>query len=93
MSGFLTLFEKVFDFFLEKKKKKNAGPCNFTKSNTPPWVFFTFFKLHKWYQILQSSKLFAVTITESWEQSKLAFTYSRLTIETLEQGVKYIQIQ
>ena len=24
--------------------------CNFTKSNTPPWVFFTFLKLHKWYQ-------------------------------------------
>ena len=27
--------------------------CNFTKSNTPPWVFFTFFKLYKWYQITQ----------------------------------------
>ena len=25
--------------------------CNFTKSNTPPWVFFTFFNLHKWYRI------------------------------------------
>ena len=23
--------------------------CNFTKSDTPPWVFFTFFKLYKWY--------------------------------------------
>ena len=30
---------------------KSAEACNFTKSNTPPWVFFTFFKLHKWYQI------------------------------------------
>ena len=27
---------------------------NFTKSNTPPWVFYTFLKLHKWYQITQS---------------------------------------
>ena len=27
--------------------------CNFTKINTPPWVFFTFFKLYKWYQIVQ----------------------------------------
>ena len=27
--------------------------CNFTKSSTPPWVFFTFFKLYKWYQIAQ----------------------------------------
>ena len=25
----------------------------FTKSNTPPCVFFTFFKLYKWYQIAQ----------------------------------------
>ena len=29
-------------------------PCNITKSNTPPLVFFTFFKLCKWYQITQS---------------------------------------
>ena len=27
--------------------------CNFTKSNTPSWVFFTFFKLNGWYQIAQ----------------------------------------
>ena len=26
---------------------------NFTKSNTPPWVFFMIFKLYKWYQIAQ----------------------------------------
>ena len=24
-----------------------------TKSNGPSWVFFTFFKLYKWYQIMQ----------------------------------------
>ena len=24
-----------------------------TKSNSPSWVFFTFFKLYKWYQIMQ----------------------------------------
>ena len=27
--------------------------CNFTKSKTPPWVFSTFFKMYKWYQITQ----------------------------------------
>ena len=27
---------------------------NFTKGITPPWVFFTFFKLHKWYWIVES---------------------------------------
>ena len=32
----------------------HAEACNITKSNTPPWVFFTFFKLQKWYQIAQS---------------------------------------
>ena len=34
--------------------KLQAKACNFTESNTPPWVFFTFLKLHKWYQISQS---------------------------------------
>ena len=24
---------------------------SFTKSNTPPWMFFTFLKLYKWHQI------------------------------------------
>ena len=27
--------------------------CNITKSNTPSWVFLTFFILYKWYQIAQ----------------------------------------
>ena len=38
-------------------KKRGKHPwrsVNFsTKSNTPLWVFFTFFKLHKWYQVAQ----------------------------------------
>ena len=25
----------------------------FTKSNSAPWLFFTFFKVYKWYQIAQ----------------------------------------
>ena len=38
-----------------KKREKhpwrsvNFSACNFTKINTPPWEFFMFFKLHKWY--------------------------------------------
>ena len=53
--------------FVEFKKKREEHPyrsvtftskvvglvCNFSKSNTPPWVFFTFFKLYKWYQTAQ----------------------------------------
>ena len=38
--------------FVQLKNVKNTHrgvlllvACNFTKSNTPPWVFFTFFKL------------------------------------------------
>ena len=34
--------------------KLQALACNLTKSNTRSWVFFTFFKLYKWYQIVQS---------------------------------------
>ena len=33
--------------------KLHAKTCNFDKSNAPPWVFFTFFKLYKSYQIAQ----------------------------------------
>ena len=33
--------------------KFQAEACNFTKINAPPWVFLTFFKLCKWYQIAQ----------------------------------------
>ena len=33
--------------------KLQAEACNVTKSNTPPWVFFTFLKLYKWYHIAQ----------------------------------------
>ena len=29
------------------------GEINFTKNKTPPWVFFTFLKLLKWYQMAQ----------------------------------------
>ena len=32
-----------------------ASVCNFNKSVIPPWVFFTFFKLYKWYWIAQST--------------------------------------
>ena len=38
--------------------KLQAKAYNFTKSNTPPWVFFTFFKLYEWYQIVQSTNIY-----------------------------------
>ena len=33
--------------------KSQAKACNFNKSNTPPWLFDTIFKLYKQYQIVQ----------------------------------------
>ena len=33
--------------------KLQVEASNFTKSGTPPWMCFTFFKLCKWYQIAQ----------------------------------------
>ena len=60
------LLEKICDalsnlvpFVQFKKREKhpwrsvNFSTCNFAKINTPPWVFFLFFKLYKCYQITQ----------------------------------------
>ena len=40
--------------------KLQANACNFTRSKTPPWVFFTFFKLYEWHQIAQSTTKYCV---------------------------------
>ena len=50
--------------FVEFKKREKqpwrsvalskVAECSFTKSNSTPWVFFTFFNLYNWYQIAQS---------------------------------------
>ena len=34
--------------------KLQGEAFNFTRSNTPSWLFFTFSKLYNWYQIAQS---------------------------------------
>ena len=43
-----------------KNLKITHGGVLRTKSNTPPWVSFTFLKLYKWYQIVQ-----CITCTEN----------------------------
>ena len=35
-------------------KKLQGKSLQFTEIDTPPWVFFTFFELYKWYQIAQN---------------------------------------
>ena len=54
---FTTLFKAVFqkcgygggrtENLKNQWGNQNVSTCNFTKSNTPPRVFFTFFKLPK----------------------------------------------
>ena len=51
--NFLSLWETV-TVTVPHMRCVTTNACNFTKSNTPPWEFFTFFKLYKWYQIVQS---------------------------------------
>ena len=45
----LVLFEQF-----NNVKNTHAGVLLLGKSDTPPWVFFTFFKLYSWYQIAQN---------------------------------------
>ena len=40
--------------------------CNFTKCNIPPWVFFTFLKLYKWYQIAQIISFNEFSSRKAW---------------------------
>ena len=61
----------------KKSEKTPMEECYFyvTKSNTPPWAFFMFLKLYKWYQIAQSiAYLFGrTTITATLIQSRKLF--------------------
>ena len=43
---FCAVWYNLYNLKNESLQKLKA--FNFTKSNTPPWVFFTFFKLDKW---------------------------------------------
>ena len=51
--------------------KMQASTCNFTKSNSPLWVFLTFFKLHKRYQIAQRITCHNFQVTYQTENEKL----------------------
>ena len=58
---FCVMWYHLYNF--KKMKKPNGGvlllvkfqtwACTFTKSNTPLWVFFTFFKFPRWHSIAQ----------------------------------------
>ena len=58
-----------------KASEEQALAWNFTESNTPSWVFFTFFKLYKSYQIPQRITVDFLGYME--EQSYLEVIYGR----------------
>ena len=65
--------------------------CNSAKSNTPPWVFFTFFKLYKWYNGTKSRNASYQCIQGFVVASQQIFTCLKSTVEILEKGVEYVQ--
>ena len=64
---FSTTFSKVAGLW-----KISMKECYFAKINTPPWVFFMFLKLHKYYQIAQSITYYKYPF--------LAFTTSSIVV-------------
>ena len=54
----------------------------FSKSNTPPWVFFVFLTLYKWYQIAQS---ITINLAKYYEEKK--------TFQINKRGVKKDEIR
>ena len=67
--------------------KLQDSPCNFTKSNTPPWVFFRFFKLYKWYQIAQSISCIPFAILHSFSFDPYFVYWNCVIKSTHHQGI------
>ena len=61
--------------------KLHAEACNFTKSNSPSWVFFTFFKLYESCKIAQSTTFFA-------KNSSLMFNWVLNTLSVKKKSAK-----
>ena len=54
---FCTIWYHLYNLTNVKNIHGGVLLFNFTKSNTPPWMFFTFFKLCKWYHPPRRNKL------------------------------------
>ena len=69
--------------------KMQDEACIFTKGNTPPWMFFTFFKQYKCYLIAQCIS-YLVRMSENQDQDKdsIAILSRNISIITYAQGVK-----
>ena len=55
---FWAIWYHLYDF--KKVKNTYGGVLPFSKSSTPPCVFFTFLKLYKYYQIAQRITLIEI---------------------------------
>ena len=63
----------------------------FSKSNTPPWVFFTFLKLYKWYQIMQRITYWRQSFCKNNEKFKIEMTSVRSRILVIYENTQNIQ--
>ena len=68
--------------------KLHAQAFNFTKSTTPLWVFFTFFKI---VQMVPNCVKYPIFKNLSPNFSQQTFAFLKSTIATLEKGATYIQ--
>ena len=67
-----------------------TSACNFSKINTPPWVFFTLFKLYKWYQITKRTTLWENDfLWEIWPQS---YPWSSNCLENFGVSVLLVEV-
>ena len=66
--------------------KLQASACTFTKINTPPWVFFMFFK-YKCYQIAQLTTIFLL-LYSLWNLNLTCGSYSSFEPHSLKQTLR-----
>ena len=63
----------------EKQPWRKLLTFNFTKCNTPPWVFFMFFKLSKCYQIVQRITYGSYNLTVWIQIDKILLPHRRIS--------------
>ena len=60
--------------------KLQSEAYNFTKINTPSWVFFTYFKLYKWYHIAQRTTYLSIVQSLALSSSQIHYKMLRNNI-------------
>ena len=63
--------------------------CKFAKINTPTWVFFTFFKLYKWYQIAQCTTFVTEAASRRCTVKKVFLKITQYLQEKICVGVSF----